>query len=232
MAGDAHRWPATSGSACHLLGRLPHSVLKPGGTGPPGEHPLDIVETNKASIKDRGLKVALPEGEDERILQAAQRLSEASLARPVIMGKPAEVQERAAALGVRLEGCAVRDPASDGALATYAAHIASGRDKMTAGMAERMLRRPLYFAGAMVAAGDAAAMVAGVANPTRRVIEAGLLTIGLAPGIATPSSFFLMLVPAADGGCKAYIFADCAINAEPNAQELADIAITSAESAK
>ena len=75
-------------------------------------------------------------------------------------------------------------------------------------------------------------MVAGVASPTRRVIEAGLITIGLAPGIATPSSFFLMLVPAADGDPKAYIFADCAINAEPSAQELADIAIASAESAR
>jgi phosphate acetyltransferase len=193
---------------------------------------LDIVETSKASIRDRALKVALPEGEDERILRAAQRLSEARLAQPVIMGKPADVQGRAATLGVGLEGCEVRDPASDSALATYAAHIASGREKMTAGMAERMLRRPLYFAGAMVAAGDAAAMVAGVASPTRRVIEAGLITIGLAPGIATPSSFFLMLVPVTGGGSKAYIFADCAINAEPNARELADIAIASADSAR
>src|SRR6185436_13218180 len=129
----------------------------------------------------------------------------------------AKMRALADGLGVRLEGCEVRDPQSDARLPAYAAHIASGRDKMTAGMAERMLRRPLYFAGAMVAAGDAAAMVAGVASPTRRVIEAGLITIGLAPGIATPSSFFLMLVPAADGDPKAYIFADCAINAEPSA---------------
>ena len=193
---------------------------------------MDIVETSKATIKDRGLKVALPEGEDERILRAAQRLREARLAQPVIMGKPAEIQARASTLAVRLDGCEVRDPTSDSALAIYAAHIAAGREKMTAGMAERMLRRPLYFAGAMVAAGDAAAMVAGVASPTRRVIEAGLITIGLAPGIATPSSFFLMLVPVTGGGSKAYIFADCAINAEPNARELADIAIASAESAR
>jgi phosphate acetyltransferase len=193
---------------------------------------LNIVETSKAAIRDRGLKVALPEGEDERILRAAQRLSETRLAQPVIMGKPAELQARAATLGVGLEGCEVRDPASDGALAVYAAHIAAAREKMTAGMAERMLRRPLYFAGAMVAAGDAAAMVAGVASPTRRVIEAGLITIGLAPGIATPSSFFLMLVPVTGGGSKTYIFADCAINAEPNARELADIAIASADSAR
>ena len=97
-----------------------------------------------------------------------------------------------------------------------------GRDKMTAGMAERMLRRPLYFAGAMVAAGDAAAMVAGVANPTRRVIEAGMITIGLAPGISTPSSFFLMIMPAAEGATRTYIFADCALNADPTPAELAD----------
>jgi len=77
---------------------------------------LDIVEASKASIKGRGLRVALPEGEDERILRAAQRLSEAGLARPVIMGKAGEVRARAEALGVRLEGCEVRDPASDGAL--------------------------------------------------------------------------------------------------------------------
>ena len=133
---------------------------------------------------------------------------------------------------MRLEGCEVRDPRSDPSLPAYAAHIASGRDKMTAGMAERMLRRPLYFAGAMVAAGDAAAMVAGVANPTRRVIEAGMITIGLAPGISTPSSFFLMIMPAYDGAARTYIFADCALNADPTPAELADIAVASADSAR
>jgi phosphate acetyltransferase len=192
---------------------------------------LDIVEISKASLRGRGLRVVLPEGEEERILRAAQRLVAERLAQPVIVGRLAEAHARAAALDVSLEGCEVRDPSRDGSLTAYAEQIAAGREKMSIGMAERMLRRPLYFAGAMVAAGDAAAMVAGVANPTRRVIEAGLITIGLAPGIATPSSFFLMLVPA-DGGRKTYIFADCAINAEPSAQELADIAIASAESAQ
>jgi phosphate acetyltransferase len=192
---------------------------------------LDVVETSKARLRGRGLRVALPEGEDERILRAAQRLLEERLAQPVIMGKPADVEARAAGLGLALKGCEVRDPSSHDSLGAYAQHICAGREKMTVGMAARMLRRPLYFGAAMVAAGDAAAVVAGVANPTRRVIEAGLITIGLAPGIATPSSFFLMLV-ATETGRRTYVFADCAINAEPSVQELADIAIASAESAR
>ena len=193
---------------------------------------MDIVANAMAAVKGRALRVVLPEGEDERILRCAQRLSEASLASPVLLGPDAGVRGRAQALGVRLDGCAVRDPLSDPALVAYAAHIASGRDKMTAGMAERMLRRPLYFAGAMVSAGDATAMVAGVDSPTRRVIEAGLMTIGLATGIATPSSFFLMIVPVRDGASRTYVFADCALNADPTPAELADIAIASADSAR
>lgn len=193
---------------------------------------MDIVESCKSAIRGRGLVVALPEADDERVLRAAERLSGADLARAVLVGAPAEVKARAAGMGLRLEGCEVRDPQSDSRLAAYAAHIASGREKMTAGMAERMLRRPLYFAGAMVATGDAAAMVAGAASQSRRVIEAAMMTVGLAPGIATPSSFFLMLVPADGGVVQPYVFADCAINADPTSEELAAVAIASADSAR
>jgi phosphate acetyltransferase len=185
-----------------------------------------------AAVRGRALKVVLPEGEDERILRCAQRLREAGLAAPVLLGPIPKIRALAEGLGVQLEGCAVRDPQSDAGVPAYAAHVASGRDKMTAGMAERMLRRPLYFGGAMVSAGDAAAMVAGVANPTRRVIEAGMITIGLAPGISTPSSFFLMILPASSRPAQTYVFADCALNADPTPAELADIAIASADSAR
>ena len=193
---------------------------------------MDILAKAKAALVNRNLKVVLPEAEDERILASAQLLSEAGMARPVLIGEQGAVRSRAQALGLRIGDCEVRDPQRDGAIVAYAGRLAASREKISAGMAARMLKRPLYFAGAMVAAGDAAAMVAGAAHPSRRVIEAGLLTIGLAPDIITPSSCFLMLVPSPAGAPKSYIFADCALNADPSADALADIAIASAASAE
>jgi phosphate acetyltransferase len=197
------------------------------------EAPLDIIQASMAALKGRALKVVLPEADDARILHGAHQLSKMGLGVPVLLGAKAGVEAHAAALGVDLTGCEIRDPDTDGALAAYAARVAQRRDTMTARLAERLIRKQLYFGGAMVSAGDAAAMVAGAANPTRRVIEAGLMTIGLAEGIATPSSFLLMIVPERGGGNNgSYIFADCALNVEPSADELADIALASAESAR
>ena len=161
---------------------------------------MSVLENIFDRAKARAARVVLPEIEDPRIAEAAQQLRAKGLADPVPLS-----------------------PVSDAMVAGLVE-----RRGLKEAIARRMLAKPLFRAAAMVASGAADAMVAGADSPTKRVIEAASIVIGLRPGVRTPSSFFLMLFP--DG--RDMIFADCAVNLAPDAGQLADIARASEQSAK
>ena len=161
---------------------------------------MSVLENIFDRAKARAARVVLPEIEDPRIAEAAQQLRAKGLADPVPLS-----------------------PVSDAMVACLVE-----RRGLKEAIARRMLAKPLFRAAAMVASGAADAMVAGADRPTKRVIEAASIVIGLRPGVRTPSSFFLMLFP--DG--RDMIFAACAVNLAPDAGQLADIARASEHSAK
>ena len=194
---------------------------------------MHLMEQIKAKAKKNLQTVVLPESYDERMLFAARQITDEGLAKVVILGNQDEVKSAAAAKGVDLAGVEILEPATSPKLAAYVdAFVELRKSKgMTPDEAKQLLvaKDNLYYAGMMVRLGDAGGEVAGATSTTGNVLKAAFQTVGTAAGIKTVSSFFLMITKTETFGENGTIlFADCAVNPNPDAQALAEIAVATA----
>lgn len=196
---------------------------------------MGFIEQVRLRAAGFGKHIVLPEGTEPRMYHAARMLVDRRICRVTILGPAEAVSGLAAREGVNLDGIDTLDPATCPQHEQFAARYAELRAKkgVTLDQAREVVKDELFCGALMVREGLADGMVAGAEHATSDVLRAAFQCIGTAPGCSIVSSCFVMLVPDCLLGENGMIvFADCAINPNPDASQLADIAISSAQTAK
>jgi phosphate acetyltransferase len=198
---------------------------------------MHLVDQIKAKARNNLQTVVLPEGYDERMVQAAGQIVKDGLAKVVLLGNPETLQAKAKELDASLDGVTLLDPKTSPKLESYIDELVELRKKkgLSREEAKKLLTGEdnLYYGSMMVRLGDAGGAVAGAFNTTGDVLRAAFQVVGTAPGMKTVSSVFLMVTKTPEFGENGTIlFADCAVNPNPDAQALAEIAVSTARSCK
>ncbi len=192
---------------------------------------MGVIDSIRARAMQDKKTIVLPEGNDERVVKAAAIAVKEGFANAILLGKKEDIEK----FGVDLTGVTIVDPAASEKRAEYANALYEIRKAkgMTPEEADKLLDKFTYFGTMMVKCGDADGMVCGAVTSTQDVWRPVLQIIKTRPGIKVASSCFVMEVPNCEmGNNGTFIFADCALNPDPTAEELAEIAIAAADSAK
>jgi len=188
----------------------------------------DLFATLKEKVSGQQIKIVFPEGTDERILTAVHRLASENILQPILIGNQDEISKKASELNVSLDGIEVYDPKQYDAMEELvSAFVERRKGKATEEDARKILLDENYFGTMLVHLGKAQGLVSGAAHSTADTVRPALQIIKTKPGIKKTSGVFIMVREE-----EKYVFADCAINIAPDSQDLAEIAVASAETAK
>jgi len=194
---------------------------------------MEFIQKIRQRAKESPKTIVLPEATDERVLKATEIIVKEKLAKPVLLGNKQEIYNIAD--GLDLSNVEIIDPATDSKAKDYTELLYELRKHkgMTMEKAEELVKNPIWFGTLMVKNKDVDGMVAGAATATGDVFRPAFQIVKTAPGIGVVSSAFMMIVPNCELGSKGHLlFADCAINPNPDAKQLAEIAIATAKTWK
>jgi len=197
---------------------------------------MEFINKLKAKAKENKKRIVLPEGLEERTLQAADIIVSEEFADVILIGNPTKIAEEASRLGLKnLDKATIVDPENHDKKEIYIDLLVELRKSkgLTREQAEKLVVQPLYLSTLMIKNGDADGEVAGAENATGDVLRPAFQVVKTLPGISVVSGAFIMIFPTNEFGDNGMmVFADCAVHPNPTASELAEIAVTTGKTTK